>query len=643
MNLSKALELWIEITGISPNDSKIRFRDLDIHRANEVLKKSLEYDPTYVTTLILLGRYLDEFMEDRELTLKEILEGYEKFTEWLSMIHELRSILNTDEAQDIKRNFKQSLKEAIAHYKVDESVIDLLIENENNLSELRFSAFRAINKLEVYQFSHGSPSKNKPKIYDRVYMFKDINTLLQWMMSVDSGIVLALIQDSSKLSSSYFVFAIRNGGTLSIVTDREKTSHPLCEELSRTRGRGREFANRIEQNYFPYSLMDIEFGDNDRAYATEEKALALREDGFPLKEIKHLEPDEVVWLIMMFSLLSEKFFANNFKLENLSYTAKMMLESNMLLNKADEKGIVLHGYQPLIISKFTTEDMKTEKVKDAFQFKPTGQHDWMIERYPVPEQAFDVIEVPDVLYLTDRGSQENSIAIDMKKISPSSFESPKRLEKDRIYLARYNQAKVISSQVEDEYNKRKEEVMDWYQAALEKNLPNLLKAIAFGKLYVSGDLNNANIRRGEWRSPQPDGNILRVDMLRDENYASEWNINFRIRGVSTGINKLTCALNDSKASVVGHFYPTTAIMLADLCDCEITELHELLQHWRQETISRGNHFTNRVDPMDWAIKNPWEDVRFDVRIYLSKSGFNRLCKEYGTGNEKFWLKSQDIS
>ncbi|MFF2532488.1 hypothetical protein ACFVS2_26835 [Brevibacillus sp. NPDC058079] len=642
MDLTKALELWIEVTGISPNETKFKLRDLDIHQANEVLKKSLEYDKTYVTTLILLGRYLDEFAEERLLPLKAILKDYDTFSKWLTKIHELRSILNMNEALETKQSFKQSLKNAIVHYKVDESVIESIIEDENNLSELRFSAFRAINKLEICQFSHGSPSKNNPKIYDRVYMFKDINTLLQWMMSVDSGIVLALIQDSSQLSSSYFVFAIRNGGTLSIVTDREKTSHPLREELSRTRARGREFSKRIGQNYFPYSLMDITFGDNDRAYVNEESALATREDGVPLKEIKDLEHDEVVWLIMMFSLLSEKFFANNFKVDTLSYSAKMMQESNLLLRQAEENSIVLHNYQPLIVNKLKSEDMKTDKVKDAFQFDPTGQHDWMIERYPVPEQVFDVLGDPEVLYLTG-GAEDASMSVEMRKMSPSSFASQERLQKDRIYLARYNQAKVISRQLGDEFRQREQEVMDWYRAAVKKNLPNLLKAISFGKFFVSGDTEDAYIRKGDWIVHQEDRNILRVASRKGDPHSAGWNIWCRFAGLGSDIYNPTCVVNGSQAFLFGHFYPTTARMLADICGCEVTELHELLQNWRREKINSGNHLLDSVDPMDWAIKNPWKDIRFDVRIYLSKSGFNKLCKEHRTGNEKFWLKSQDNS
>ncbi|WJE41209.1 hypothetical protein QRD86_00200 (plasmid) [Bacillus halotolerans] len=31
--------------------------------------------------------------------------------------------------------------------------------------------------------------------------------------------------------------------------------------------------------------------------------------------------------------------------------------------------------------------------------------------------------------------------------------------------------------------------------------------------------------------------------------------------------------------------------------------------------------------------------RMDVRIYVSKREYNNLCKQYKTGNERFWLKN----
>lgn len=644
MDMIKILDLWVEVTGVSPNDSVVRIRDLDIRRANEIIKNSLNYDSTYITTLMLLKSYLEDFISDRSILLKDIIEDYDTFTAWLDKINLLKNLITSQEAEEVKSAFKESLKQAIQHYKIEEAIIHSMVEDERNLAELRYSAFNAINELDVYQFSDGVPSTKKPVIYEKVYLFHNVNTLLQWMMSVDSGIVLAMIQNPEQLSSSYFVFAIRNGGKLYLVTDREKTAHPLQQSLSRSRARGRAFYNRITEYFFPYSLMDIEFGDNHRAYVKSNTTQLATNDGVAsegvaLKEIRHLEPDEIVWLVMMFSLLNDKFFKEHYRAEKLAYTPQMMLETNYLPAKAEQYGIVLYGYQPLVVETLTKESIKTEKVKDAFDYKPTGQHDWMIDRYHIPDEVLDVLQNPQnkTLYLTD-GSKESKLPVTVEKMSNLDFADAERLQKDRIYLARYNMAKAINVQLREEYEKRKDEVIDWYRNAIRRNLPTLLKAIVTGKFIVSKDKNQACIKDGDWLTPQSDGNILRVGELKGESY--QGHVRCVIGGESTTYNHITCVVNDSKASLVGHFHPRTASMLADLCGCDVSDLHELLRYWQKEKISLANHILDRVDPMDWAINNPWEWLNLDVRIYLSKSGFNALCKQYGVENSKFWLKKE---
>lgn len=643
MDMQKAFELWVEITGVNPGDSRIRLRDMDIHRANKVLEKSIKYDLTYMTTLMLMNMYLDDFLGDRQVTLKEITENFDVFSEWLSKINDFRSMINTEEVKEIKKDFQETMKQALLHYGVDVSVYESVVKAEGNLAEIRYSAFNAINELEVVQFSHGTPSQRKPRIYKDVYIFKDVNTLLKWMMSVDSGIVLAMIQDVKDLSNSYFIFAVRNGGTLSLITDREKLSHPLRAERSRNRARGREFYERITHNHFPYSVMDIDFGDNHRAYVSHEEKndLISKEEGIPIRAIKDLEHDEIVWLVMMFSLLEEKFFKNNFRTNELSYTAQMMAETNLLLEQAKKNEVMIGHYTPLEVATLTTESMKTEKLMDNFDYEPTGQHDWMIKRYDVPEEVFQVVaEKEPVLLLPDGRTLSDTVSLSLKKMDHSSFGSQEQLKKDRLYLARYNQAVVINQKARNEFEERKDEVKQWYVNAVRKNLPNLLEPIAKGKFFVSKDPEKARVREGGWEQMKTEGNILRVSMLKGEDFYGFTFCN--IYGDTTEMyrSKYTCAVSDTTASLVGHFYPRTASQLADLCGCEVSELHELLQNWKMRSQDRGNSILNSVDPMDWAISDPWEKLRMDVRIYLSKKEYNRLCKEYETGNESFWLKEK---
>ncbi|MCY9311688.1 hypothetical protein MOF23_22410 [Bacillus inaquosorum] len=639
--IEKAFHLWIDITGVNPNETRIQLRDMDVNRANRILKKSLKYDLTYVTTLMLMNTYLEDFTKERKISLQEILHNYSTFSMWLSKVEEFKNILNSDEVSAIVNEFKQLLSESLLHYGIDQKVYDSMIENESNLAELRYSSFNAINELEIVQFSQGKATSKRPRIYKDIFIFKDINTLIKWMMTVDSGIVVAMIQNTHDLGDSYFVFAVRNGGTLSILTDREKQRHPLYSELSRTRAKGRAFYERIIEYHFPYSILDIDFGDNHRAYISSENSLISQEDGIPIKAIKDLDDDEIVWLIMMFDLLQKKFFDEDYKSAELSYTSHMITETDFLLKEAEKNEIVVSSYNPLSLPKITAQTMKSENLKGVFSFGPTGSNDWMIERYDVPEQAFDVVGKKDhVLLLPDKYSQTGETLLTLKRMNASNFGSKQELEKERLYLARYNQALVISEKLNQEYKDRFDEVKQWFEQAVRRNLPNLLKAMANKKFFVNEDREHAHTTNGGWIKQEPDGNILRVTLLKDEDYYYG-NTICHIYGHGTDFirDNMKCVISNKEASIVGHFYPRTAGQLADLCGCGVHELHEFLQHYWKGKDYAGNPILDSVDPMDWVIKNPWNERRMDVRIYVSKREYNNLCKQYKTGNERFWLKN----
>ena len=637
MNIEKAFQLWIDITEVNPDETSMKLRDMDVQRANRILKKSLNYDLTYTTTLMLMRAYLEDFTKERKISLQEILQNYSAFSMWLSKIEEFKNILNSDEVSVIVNEFKQLLSESLLHYGIDQDIYDSMIKNESNLAELRYSAFNAINELEVVQFSHGKTISKNPRIYKDVFIFKDINTLLKWMMTVDSGIVVAMIQNMQDLGNSYFVFAVRNGGTLSILTDREKESHPLRSQLSRTRSKARAFYERIVEYHFPYSILDIEFGDNYRAYISSENSLVTQYEGTSIKPIKDLDNDEIVWLIMMFDLIKKKFFDEEYKTSELSYTPLMIKETDFLLEEAQKNEIVISSYTHLNLPKITGQTMRTENLKNVFEFEPTGSNDWMIERYDVPEHTFDVVDNKDsVLLLPDEDKRTEGMSLSLKKMNASTFGSKQELEKERLYLARYNQAQVISEKLTQEYYERKDEVKQWFAQAIKGNLPNLLKAMVYRKFIVNKDKEEARTLNGDWEKPETNGNILNVALLSENSYYEQY---CNIYGYGTDLyrNDFKCVVNNKTASIVGHFHPRTTGHIADLCGCEVHELHELLQGFKKGKSYFGNPIISSVDPMDWAIKNPWNELRMDVRIYVSKREYNNLCKQYNTGNERFWL------
>lgn len=647
MDIKTALDLWISITGVNPEDKYkvITLENMTIETVNNILTQSLKYDQTYVTTIMLLKVYLNRLLEERKITFKTIIEDYDQFQKLLSKINELERILSSQTASEIKSQFKELLKAGLKHYGINQSVYDLMIANEENLAELRYSAFNAVNELTAYTFLEGKPTTAKPKIYKDILAFRDINALLEWMTGAPSGIVLALIQDLEHPSSSYFAFAIHNGGTLSIVTDKTRDVHPLYDSMSRKRATGRRFYERITAYHFPYSVMDISFGDNQRAYISQdESALMTITEGAAIRAINQLEPNESVWLMMMFDLIEQKYFKTPFKAKSLTYTAKMITEKKALLSRAEEHHLAINTYQPLAVTPITNLTLRAKNLKKVFETEPTGKNDWLIDYFDVPDLAYDVTGEADTLLAkpNDTFWEHDRPSKPLKNMSLSSFGSASQLESDRLYLARYNQAMVINDRLEEEHKQQASDIHHWLEQAIRKNLPTLFKAIAHGKFLVTGDKDKSIIRMNDgWYRENTSGNILSVKSAKSvSNYWTPIGT-IMIGGKSSSFYQYpfqpTCTVNDTQPTIVGHFSPQTVQHLVDLCGCSISNMPVMLQHWKAEDRDyNGNPILDCLDPMDWAVENPFnKDI--DIVIYFSKRAFNKLCKDYQTGNEQFWL------
>ena len=86
----------------------------------------------------------------------------------------------------------------------------------------------------------------------------------------------------------------------------------------------------------------------------------------------------------------------------------------------------------------------------------------------------------------------------------------------------------------------------------------------------------------------------------------------------------TCVITDASPTYVVAVAPQTARDIARLAGCGVDDLPEEIRQWAKDRTHRGNHLLDRLDPMDWAIDDPWSKESFALRIYLSKRGLSRL-------------------
>ena len=650
-DMERAFDLWVELTGLDPNATTLRGREIEIHQMNQQLKDSLKLnDPLGLTTPMLLNCYATEFLDDEKFSINELLANGERVEACLSKAREIYRILRSESIQSQVAAFRLWLIEALKHYHVENEDVFKMAQSDEALAFLRRDALRSVERLEVHQFTQGDPDPDqRPKYVTTVHEFWDINTLIRAMLSSPalSGVSLNLVRDRLE-TSSYFAFCIRNGKRLFILTDKEDEEHPMQKYMRRRPGR--DMANRIDRHHFPYGLLDLDYDYRGDAHIQPRKtteAAVYQPHLHPLRQIKDLEPDEVIWLALMFSLIEERFWKQGYQAPELSYTGGMLALS------AGNTGALVAAYPRLEAEPVAAGDVTTDAMLGEWRRAPTQQNRWLEERYEhlVPEQVLNLIgdddSVPmltdgnEITHLTVKEYEEATrfthhpdVGRKLAALDTTSFGSREKIIADQHWTARYNKAVVIQRAAEAEYKARKNEVLEAYRSLVTANADRLLAAIARGELLAPAHRYKTE-GFGDEKEPT-DQNMLRVGIL---DALPSWNCT-RVPTPPRGTWP-TCYVNGTKASIVGVFHPKTAEALAILCGCDVSDLPDVLQHWTQASLYEGNPILQRIDPMEWVVENPWRNLGMGVAIYLSKRAYNQLRKDLDLPPNRFWDQAEE--
>lgn len=674
----KAFDLWIELTGVDPNAKQWSTRNWDVYQANNALKHSLELDTTCTLTLLLLDYFTEQYLHSRVFSVQSILDDYNALTSYLALSKELIAILKSEHMADVRADYLETIESALDFYGIERTPeLTKLLDNFHALAFLRRDALNSLNTLKLNQFAQGSPSGNRPVIYNEIMHFWNINSLVIALSNMShDGIVLCFIEDPL-LTSSFFAFGIRNGGTITVLSDRAEYVDPDQKYRlnARSRGVARDLYNRTMEHHFPYSVIHIEVDETQRAYVRKQKADGLipyKTEFLPIKRIKDLEPNEIIWTSMMFSLIEEKFFKNDYKAKQLSYTGEMLVNTEKL-TQSTQNALVSQTYQPLHLSLLTSEDVTTEKVMDDFEYKPTAQHAYLEKLYEdkIDDRFLNVVGVKnngETLQMIDSPEENlaDQLPIPAKSITtlePTYFGTEEQINRDHRFVARYNKTRMLQQAIDEDFEKRKDEITTWYRQRIEQNFPFLLEAIANNKLIFSHlipskeeeekhrvslfsnrSANRAIIRRGNSQHHRNDGNILLLDYSKDA-YIGVYKTNFQYhQGVDRYKGEHKCFIRGTTSSIAASFHPVNAECLRILTGSEsIEDLPDVLREWRFEAKdTSANHLLNRVDPMDWLFENPWQDkMDFRIVIHLSKLGYGDIRKEFGLSNNRFWDKKPE--
>jgi hypothetical protein len=649
LKIKEALDAWITLTGVNPESKMFTIGhngSWDIQKINEELNQALELDETGIICLILLDYFANEHLRSQKFQNVAQMQKYAKDFE------HLHSVLHSDALKLQQKKFRQTTLAVLNHYGLKNNEIQKIVLDDYRIAFLYRDALKSMKSLEAHQFLHGDPETTSPKFNKKVYGFWNINSMLDAVCShLESGISVCLIQEP-EMAYSYFVFAIRNGGTLTVLTDRGNYSHPMQKTMmaQRARGLAKKWDYRTSQHWFPYELVGVEM-DHNAEILTENKTTGLvhyQKEVYPIKDLMDLKPETVIWILMMFEQIKQKYFIENHTVPELSYTGEMVQVSHALIERPAVKALSVSGYKKLLVKPLTRDDMNRD-LDGYWDRKSAGDNKWAVERYgdQVSEEILNQVDTgpghqkrlsktnPRKV-LTVASSGNDTVPWALAGIDPTDFGSKKKLLRDRMYIARYNQAIQIQALAQKEYGETLEKIQKWFRKAISKNMPRLLNAAAHN-LFVThnnGEMGG-NRCRYQLADKQKKTNICSLYLPGQDGFYGQLGSYVFSSGYK-GQSYEHCYLTGTRTSLRIFFCVATAQAMADLCGIPIETLPPVLQGWKKRIGYRGNSILDVIDPMDHAFKNPWQRENFDVILSLSKSGYNTIRKEAGLPPHKPW-------
>jgi hypothetical protein len=648
---AKILHLLADLAGIDLGGTSHSTASYAAHKFIQEAAKGLETDESGISTAMLAHGFYGKHTSEISYSLSDLIAPSAKIKAVLEKTRALKALLDDQEVEESIQGFRDSITKSLAHYEVETTEeLTKLLNSYADLGYMRLSALKSINGLRMDQFLRGEPEQSgvNPVFMKTISKWWNVNSLLAAALKMPSGISLHMI-GTPRAFDTYFVFVIRNGGNLYILSDVAKEPHPLFSSM--TRRKDRKFNDRVNQNWFPYELADVAYEEGEeenewRVYETASKSrdlVAYQHESRPLSAINKLGAESTVWLSMMFSLILKRFWGTNEQAKELSCTGEMVLNSQALLQHATLANLPVvtnTGFDAAVIDKqsVSPEAATKEGIGTTYNMSTA----WMVDRYA--DQVSD-----DVLNLTGKDgsamplvlTQEGTVMVrtedhdkDLRVAASypyplTRFGSVTELENDRKFLARSNQAEAISLLAKAEFNDRRIEIEQWYAQAIQRNLENIVAMAGNEDLWVDDGAdtgletttynNRAMVRHvGKQLFHRFMGRI-------DVNSSYGFSPSYMLYKSRNGYDP-KCNVTGAGASYLVGFTPINAKELALLAGCEVHELPDVLQNWTIRKHDCGNQILDRIDPMSWRLKDPWAELCFNVTVALSKRGLAQLAK-----------------
>lgn len=656
--LIDAIKSWEKLLLVYHTASELQKAFGDINHLNQNIQTAINLDETNITAMMILKNSLQSYTKGTKFSFDFLLSNREKLFKFISAYDELNEKLSSKTVTDEIDKFRNRILDDTGKsgFTMDKDFTDF-VNDDFSLAEIRLSALNSFKNLRIDQFSSGKSATDN-KVFntkDVVFEFTDINFLLREMKSnkLQDGVYVCSIKDPDDYRFSFFVFAIKNGENIYIVSDKPDLPTPNYKRVGRGRAIDKRFETRVNTHFFPYELL-VEYDSNSERYVQTKKeytdALSLRESGFSiLGYVDKCNPESKLWLMMMFGLFSHKYFVENTPQMEMSYTNLMIEQPSDYDQKAknvDETAIItsanaaLISYTGLPLEEINTH-LSTNENDELWHSEPTHKNDWMVERYGNEIKKLNVkalLSAPNEDLKIDKSQNlvsnpieewhaafDGSAYLEVKDIKLSDFGKKKEIVQNLKWQARYVQSRQIAIVMQDEFNNTNKEIKKWYQNAVEKNIANIRKAIAKGEFLSRYERNNGFMSK----DINEEKNILTIYSKEEctKRFDSfHFYKTFSLAKYKPNHSKL-CYFTEKPWGVVVELNVTNAQAMADVCGLSgVNDLPEILRHYTARDPYHGNSILDFIDPME-TIKDPWMSIKWDVFIFISASEMNRIKKE----------------
>jgi hypothetical protein len=652
---------WVEVTNVdlSKTSWTISFHfagewtEYDLQVATEELNTSRELDPTGLTTFMMLRGLTESFLKAESYSAYDLIVKPGPVRDRLKALAELRLLVEDPFVVELVEEFLVKIRAAAEEFSFkDRDGLEALLADRYKVGHVRRDALLSMEKLSAHQFTQGKGDPLPIRFNPHVWEFWNVNSPVRALRDQRvPGISTVLIRDPEALHS-FFVFGIKNGDVITVLTDKDEEAHPAQKRMSRRPDR--QMWERASKHWFPYQLLDLKTTTDGHTYAKQRAALVpIDAVGLKLKPLGELNPAQFVWTLLMYELIRDKFWRQNYQLPELSYTGEMVAEPESLIGAGS--ALVRTGlYTPLILDPITPDGVTSKSTAEQWWRQPTYFYHYMVDHYVdnVPADVYNVVgevqrnRLQRSLKLIGKdhfGATQELVRLET--LDPQNFGLRKKLEDDRLWAARHNQMQMIQHAAEKEYERDHKKIAKWWQEHVRANSEFLLNAAARGELTLPvwngrgnpeedrknpfpGDVRDPfvvvknGLEQYEAKRPQP-GSWFSHEYHGDV-VLGDWQ--------QRAPHHTCCERRGVRATIFTEIQPTCPEALALVVGMKVEDLPWPLQHWHPEWAGEpydGNCILNRTDPVDWVLTDPWRKQGYRILICHSKRAFIARRKALG--------------